>query len=716
MPVRDRAEYMRNYRLTHPQKDYHDSRSAESASARLYPFVGIDGEGATKPICSAHRSAIQSAGCASDKCGPHRYVLLRAGTDYISDNSGLSTKTILDWLTQLPGKRIYVGYFFDYDTTMILRGVPWTRLAGARVPGQRTRSGGLLTSAYGMWYDNYLITYRPGAELTIDYRIRNPAYYDGAPEEIKKTIRPPDRNRIVISDTQKFFQQAFMKTIDQWECGTPEIRALIAEGKERRPLVEDLDQECIDYNGHECVLLAELMEKMRDACTDAGIVPRRWQGPGYLATAMFERNHVPRAKEYEGGWPLEVREAGRAAYYGGRFELAQIGPVPGPVIQADITSAYPYAMRDMFCPVHLSWQRTGTNPGSLALVHATVESLPYRDNGPLFCPVPHRDKHGTVCFPLVSKGWYWSFELEQARRECGMFVTVHDSWTISRECDETPWEFMTDMYAERQRVGKANKGKVLKLGMNSGYGKMAQTVGHPTYSQHVMASYITATCRTQIMKAIHACSCESGKTRCGQGVIMVATDALFVEGTSFPYPERKELGGWEYETYEDGLFCVQPGVYFKGGKYLPKTRGVPGAILNERLGDLRTEFRRMVQARNDGGGGISLDYKRFIGIREAVHRGNPRALGTFVVMGGEDGRKVNFDWKNKRHWQPIAGEFDGDHPLQTMAKYLRTDVPVDSVPYPKVIPLRENAEFMSKEMNDTPEEYPALFEIPERQS
>jgi hypothetical protein len=199
---------------------------------------------------------------------------------------------------------------------------------------------------------------------------------------------------------------------------------------------------------------------------------------------------------------------------------------------------------------------------------------------------------------------------------------------------------------------------------------------------------------------------------------MSATDALFVAGSEWPYPQVKELGGWECEIYDDGIFTVQPGVYFKNGTYVPKTRGVPAAILNERKDDLVHAFHEMVASHGREGGSIQLDYTRFIGIKEACHRGNPRAMGTFITMGGDDGRVVKFSWANKRHSQPRDDHGVGFHPeecLKTNPKLLDKDVPVQSTMYAKVIPLEldETKRYMEDKMNDTPEEYPTLFDVEE---
>lgn len=689
----DRAAYMRDYRKRNPEyretllTQQRKRRQDAPAASNAKPFAGIDGEGVTGPD------------------GRHRYVLLRAGEHVLKDAKGLSTDRILEWLVHLPDDVIYSGFHFDYDVTMILKTIPFPHLRHIFDKGPHENS---------LWYKDYLIRYMKSTSFSVVklQHVSNDPH--------SKTEPWPGTRRFACYDSKKLFQGAFIKQIDAWECLTPELRESIREGKERRQTAQ-LDAEMEEYNRLEIVAHAEMMEKVRAACYEIGLRPRQWTSPGQLAASMLANAHFPRAESYRTLWPEEVDEIGRAAYYGGWFDAPEIGPIRGPVVQADLSSAYPWAMTFLPCPVHATWSHTGKRPRGYALMKVHSKCVRMWKGGPHLPPLPHRDKDGIVSHPEETAGWYWSFEVEQARKECGMRIEVLDSWSMEPHCDcESPGAFMEEAFLNRQAWGDTGKGIVQKLAMNSCYGKIAQTVGRPVYANHVMASFITAWVRAEMMRNVHRVSCERGLT-CGENVVMVATDALFVkniEATAiFPHA-GKVLGGWETETYQHGMFTVMPGVYFKDqtGAYTPKSRGMPAAVLNEHLEELKACWAD-VYRKGDcfTQTYITVPWTRFVGLKEAVHRGSARNLGEFLALGGDEGRKVGFDWHNKRG-EPYGKKYKRGTPSRRLsAKNLEScGIDVDSVPYGKAVPLSENVAWREREhADDNPEWMPALFDVQE---
>lgn len=113
------------------------------------------------------------------------------------------------------------------------------------------------------------------------------------------------------------------------------------------------------------------------------------------------------------------------------------------------------------------------------------------------------------------------------------------------------------MYQLRLEVGKNSpQGKGFKLVYNSAYGKTAQSVGKPKYSNPVYASLITAGCRTLILEAIASHPLRSS------GVAMVATDGVYFTS---PHPSLMlnptRLGAWD-EVAKTGMTLFMPGVYW----------------------------------------------------------------------------------------------------------------------------------------------------------
>ena len=85
-----------------------------------------------------------------------------------------------------------------------------------------------------------------------------------------------------------------MDAITKWNIGSEEERAIIVENKNRRADFSRLTEEIKEYCTLECRLLAMLMEKFRETCTEVGIRPREWSGAGELAAALFKKHGIPK--------------------------------------------------------------------------------------------------------------------------------------------------------------------------------------------------------------------------------------------------------------------------------------------------------------------------------------------------------------------------------------------------------------------------------------
>src|SRR3982751_2174465 len=112
---RQRAQ---RYRATHK-----DQRGNRHPKMITWEFVGIDGEGG-EVVQDHHGNWIDGP----DDQNNHRYLMLRAGDDLLinKDRGPLSSYQCMEFLCDLDREKgkIYVGYFFDYDVTHILRDLP----------------------------------------------------------------------------------------------------------------------------------------------------------------------------------------------------------------------------------------------------------------------------------------------------------------------------------------------------------------------------------------------------------------------------------------------------------------------------------------------------------------------------------------------------------------------------------------------------------------
>jgi hypothetical protein len=669
--------------------------------------------------------------------GYHAYTLLRAGNLTLTPRTNevrIRTVDALEFLSQLRPDRTYCVFFGDYDWSKVLEDLPFARLEYLMDREKRRKKPKNGRRQAGNWpvgYGDYEVDYMPRKEF-----------------KVRKGKGP----WIIIHDVGSFFQTSFLHSITLWDIGTDDERTVIETGKTLRSHFSQTSSELqFLYNGLECVLLAELMESFREACISAGYVPKKWQGPGLLAEAMFRKHDIPKTEElavFQDLSPDSVAAFGRMAFYGGRFETSIVGytSLDSPCVQWDLNSAYPAALQHVPCLVHGTWSReTGSRAlrdDELSICLATFR-WPREGKRAKFMGLPVRTRDGSIRQPFDGRGWYWSFELRSARHQV---ITVHDAWVYEKHCDCKPFAFLEELYRERKRIGKAGKGIVLKLAMNSCYGKLAQSVGDPEYSNPIWASFITAWCRTQINEAIHTLPCcqhESNNIPCGQDVYMIATDAIFTRDysdgrTSEGYKglnlvsqlnEGSELGQWTREVHDAGLFIIQPGLYFdpSASEAKFKTRGVPKRLVVEYKQQFMDAFARMRDSHRIMDGDVLLPMTLFIGIRQALHRHSLKLLGQFVPytdpITKEPGRRTSFDWKTKRRPQPMSDPLEGldpDKPNQYMLPHImtipylgRVDDDPDgliavTVPYKKDIGGLVKREELRLAMEDQPDWVPDL--------
>lgn len=564
----------KRYKERHPDRHREQQRvnkSRQRQKARLNDkFIGVDGEGWT------------------DDSGRHHYMVLVAGERVLYKGRPLSGIDCLRFIANLPiiAGTHYVSYFFDYDCTMILRDMVLDDDEKAKElvqPGQRD---------FGTF-----VTWRG---FDIDYVPR---------KHIRVRRHGSGNHFTVIHDVRGFFQSSFVKALTDFDVGTPEERADIEAMKRKR---SDFDtqhaKEIIEYCKHECRLLADLVSKLRDRFAHAGMSAHPYEGPGPVAgrelTKQIGRNKI---KGTARRVPLQMLDYAVRAYYGGRFEVLGHGSVDRPVWAYDIKSAYPWACTKLPCLEHSRFVEGIESDLYVAHVSWNVDGAPWFGRA---CPLPFRTKQGRVLFPTAGQGWYWSTELPQ-----GDNLEIHNAYSIVKECDCQPFEWVKDLYAQRQEMERNQKGSgiALKLTINSLYGKLAQRVGRAPHYSPIWAGLITAITRRKIYDVYlqHPGS-----------VVMFATDAVFLTEPADELTIGDGLGEWELENgqpYND--FCTfLPGIYFDGGTARFKTRGIPKREFSDRADRFRESADSLRQS-YDGRTTVTISRENHLGLRLALARG-----------------------------------------------------------------------------------------------
>ena len=521
------------------------------------PFVGCDGEG-----------------CGVDDKGRQLYTLFRmGGRELFEGGRHLRTAEILDFICDEPRENLLVGFAFGYDVTMILRDLP---------PGQQKKLFAAKVFEKGfspfVWYKDFDIDYLPKQYFRVR-RVKIERALDGS----EKRVVIPGSTR-TIYETFGFFQKSFVKVIGEFGVGTSEQRESVALDKARRSDFVSITQRERDYCALECSMLAELMEKLREYCDAAGIRPRSWNGAGKLASALHSLHDTPRSANVKAIVPAPVLDFANMAYYGGRFEITRTGLIGETIHEYDIRSAYPDAMRFLPCLEHGSWEEVdgkqlarlaGNGDGRTGQHHLFVAAVsfktPFQERGMAqLGGLPVRSKEGHLYWPRQGAGVYWSCEIASAEK-LGAKISYKSGWKYNRQCDCEPFNWVEKLFEYRRSIGSSGPGYPIKLGINSLYGKLAQRKGNGAYCNMVWAGLITALTRSKLNAAI---------AQNPQRIVMVATDAVY---SLDPLPGLdcgERLGQWEGAVL-DGLFIVQPGLYWCPAKRKRKSRGLSGKFFEE---------------------------------------------------------------------------------------------------------------------------------------
>src|SRR6201999_1030385 len=98
-------------------------------------------------------------------------------------------------------------------------------------------------------------------------------------------------------------------------------------------------------------------------------------------------------------------------------------------------------------------------------------------------------------------------------------VTADRAWLYRTKCNCRPFAKFEHFYRLRKEWGKEGRGLALKLGINSGYGKLAQSRGSATYNNWIWAGNITSQTRAMLLQALTLVADPSD-------IVMFATDGL----------------------------------------------------------------------------------------------------------------------------------------------------------------------------------------------
>lgn len=629
-------------------------------AVKAHQFVGVDGEGMGRR--------------------PHVYTYLAAVCEtgrFTRSIEHPTTAQALKFLLDIPKKFTVVGFAFQYDLTKILADLPDELLYQLMRPETRE-----------YWsYRSMRRAHRPVVwrGFTLDFQAGR--------FSVKKGSRTT-----VVWDVFKFFATKFTSALEAWNIQTDLEH--MKRMKDTRHSFETADPEEIQaYCREECKCLAQLAQSLYQAHVAAGLRLKGFYGAGSTGAAMLE---VLDVLDQRDDGPDAMRESLARGFFGGRFENSITGVITKPVWSYDISSAYPYQCTRLPCLRCGRWKYTRSETTALRSRAALIHTIVDIDERYPWGPFPFRTSKGEICYPHACETHVWRDEYVAGKKLCGDGVTFVGAWYLSGQCKcgrPHPFEGIAHYYRERVRIGKEGKGLAIKLGVNSCYGKLAQSIGTPKYQSWVWAGMITSGTRGMLLDAIRACKDPAS-------MLMVATDGIYcLERLELPkpwdtgtYDLAKPLGGWEEKGYPGGIVAARPGVYFPRNPTDDqlnelRARGIGKGVMAKYWGAVTDALLE----RRDGVDFPSV--QRFVGVVSGVYQ-TPRGeylrsddYGEWV----ERPIKLSFGARPKRDDGPWKGKY--------RVLLTRSFAGEESAPYDPALesPEARDAELMTRELLEQPD-------------
>lgn len=503
-------------------------------------FLAVDGEGLTRDDDSHDYATLQASDGSIIECW---------------DRGGLSSIECLDYLIerkQLHPQAELIGFSFGYDTNMLLRDIP--RNVANRL--HENNSVDWVPSKGLRYFFNYIPS--KWFSVTRYHWVPGPGWWrDGYAK---------------VWDVFGFYQTSFVKAIEDWKVATKEQTAAIQEMKLKRGSFTDEEKEEIkSYCWEECRFLVDLGNQLDEALIDADLEIKQYHGAGAIANVLLKReranDYIVRRPDNDLLWDAILR-----GFFGGRIETFIAGFVPDPVFSYDINSAYPTAIKQLPDMKNGTWVRTRTyDPDAEFALWRVRWTLNEQER---LAPFPFRHKDGSIYYVANGEGWYHAPEVREAMRAYGGkrgTIDIRDGVVFRPDSNLRPFSWVEAIYRERQQAKREGhkREKVLKLGMNSLYGKFAQGVSGRNrpgpFQCYFFAGWITSYCRAQMIRV---------GSQNPNSLVAIATDGIF-SLAPLSVDEGRDLGQWEVkDPIDEGLMVVQPGLIVSRYESLVRTRGV----------------------------------------------------------------------------------------------------------------------------------------------
>lgn len=561
-----------------------------------------------------------------------------------------------------------VWYNLDYDATVILANLPLENLYEISLFN------------FTVW-EGYQITYIPSKLLT---------------------IKSPNKHTYKHFDVSQFFFGSLEAASNSW-LGRSKLKDTLdltrfgMQGREVNQYVKENWEQILIYGKEDAALTRDLWERFSEEAEALEIPCGKPYSTGYLAEQTYNVYFQTGGKPRWAYGPMQ--ELAWAAYHGGRFEVIKRGTIES-IVTVDINSAYPNVLRNLPDPGSLKWFRFREEVNYSYYNYGFIRAKVTTDSKKPIQPYAIKHK-SNLKFPILnSQEMTLTLQEFKYAKRVGLIsdYEVIDSW-LAKTLPYTkyPFRWIEELYQKRQeykRAGEDKKQLVLKIILNSLYGKLAQltdkTVEHTgndtwqdtwiyypmevlpkdvfsflvmdareihkeieagRYFNPFLASYITAETRLQLLRGIYDSNLEDH-------TVMLATDSIMVESDAFNQSDFMQrfggvgLGAWEKET-EGRAFVVGSGIYEvekEDGSLHLRTRGFSPSVGAWTLGlDGMSIREASMDSERDKRGRdvIRFTHKRPLKIGQAIwQRIQPNYIGVF----SEYPKGIVAGMDSKRNW------------------------------------------------------------------
>ena len=605
MPYTDRARRLQQ------SKDWYTAHKAvanarRSAHARRHPAKAIKREGPPQFCC------IDGEGITREDVHYYTFLASSSGNSVANWLDGLHTSESFHFCLQSKvAHSVCCGFSLGYDFNMFFRDVASDILEILWTQNE------VIFPLDGEWWK---LVYIPSKFLNISLLTDVHTEHEKLKYKIKKSI--------MIWDVFGFFQGSFLKLLEngEWipahEMGQ-EVLDLIANMKaDRKNFSAENREEIEHYCKEECRILQELMNRLAATLWETDIKLRSWHGAGAISGYLMKEHRVHQVIDWD-GLPEIVREASLWAYFGGRVELFQQGPIAPPLYDYDRVSAYPSATIDL--PDLTVGQWYGVSGGETNVFNPVCQhgifkvrwDIPETHHYAWLAPFPQRGRDGAIYWVRRGEGWYHTSEVRQALRIFASEIQVERGVYYYDKSGRKPFSWVEKLLRTRLEFKKNHDPRhiVLKLGANSIYGKLAQSAGRdgrrPPFQNYFLAGAITARCRSDMLLA--ASHLEF------MDCVGIATDGVFCTREIDELNISGDIGQWEFSQIDQPSFWAQAGVYYTpDGKHV-RTRG-----FNPKSMDYETLMEAWANTPDESRPDISLPYteNRFTGLGYAASTGH----------------------------------------------------------------------------------------------